>query len=161
MKCTFKCTIQVHELALPTCVLKILIDPFPLSYLSSYDKFSPFVVFSPSQYTNITNIFCFSPMHQFLCYFSLFLSPFAINDHTGLKGGQVEIINVNQWGEDYISKFSSNQNICQRYLTRFDPRTSFFTPPNKVILYHVELNTQSSFSRSNTRFTSVTPSVLD
>ena len=32
----------------PTCVLKILIDPLPLSYLSPYVKFSPFVVFSPS-----------------------------------------------------------------------------------------------------------------
>ena len=36
MKCTFKCTIQVHELAPPTCVLKILVDPFPLLYLSPY-----------------------------------------------------------------------------------------------------------------------------
>ena len=36
MKCTFKCIIQVHELAPPTCVLKILIDPFPFSLLSPY-----------------------------------------------------------------------------------------------------------------------------
>ena len=43
MKCTFKCTIQVHELAPPTCVLKILIDSFSLSYLSPYVKFSPLV----------------------------------------------------------------------------------------------------------------------
>ena len=41
MKCIFKCTIQVHELAPPTCVLKILIDSFPLSYLSPYVKISP------------------------------------------------------------------------------------------------------------------------
>ena len=45
MKCTFKCTIQVHELAPPTCVLKILIDPFPLSYLCPYVKFSLFCLF--------------------------------------------------------------------------------------------------------------------
>ena len=136
MKYTFKCTIQVHELAPPTSVLKILIDSFPLSYLSPYVKFSPFVVFSPSQYTNI---FCFSHilislLFLPLSFISLFLSPFVINDHKGLKGRQVEIINVNQWGEDYISKLGSNQNICQRYLTRFDPRTSFFTPPNKGYL---------------------------
>ena len=43
MKCTFKCTIQVHELAPPTCVLTILIDPFSLSYFSPYVKYSPFV----------------------------------------------------------------------------------------------------------------------
>ena len=45
MKCTFKCTIQVHELAPPTCVLKILIDPFPLSYLSPYVKYSPITLY--------------------------------------------------------------------------------------------------------------------
>ena len=139
MKCTFKFTIQVHELAPPTCVLKILIDPFPLSYLplcqvlplSLISLFlSPFVVFSPSQYTNI---FCFSP-HVLISLISLFFSPFVINDHKGSKSRQVEIINVNQWGEDYFSKFDPIQIICQRYLTRFDPRTSFFTPPNKGYL---------------------------
>ena len=137
MKCTFKCTIQVHELAPPTCVLKILIDSFPLSYLSPYVKFSPFVVFSPSQYTNISCLsshVLISLLFLPLSLISLFLSPFVINDHKGLKGGQVEIINVNQWGEDHFLKFGSNQNICQRYLTRFDPRTSFFTPPNKGYL---------------------------
>ena len=71
MKCTFKCTIQVHELAPPTVCSKFLIDSFPLSYLSPYVKFSPFVVFSPSQYTlmslisfvslTCTNFFVISP----------------------------------------------------------------------------------------------------
>ena len=42
----------------------------------------------------------------------------------------------------------------QRYLTQFDPRTSFFTPRFKGYLDHVELNTYSSFSISNTRFRS-------
>ena len=80
MKCTFKCTIQVHELAPPTCVLKILIDSFPLSYLSpmSYIKislwFSPFMIFLP--------LFLFLLL-------SLFLSPFVINDHKGLNYRQV------------------------------------------------------------------------
>ena len=36
MKCTFKCIIQVHELAPSTCVLKILIDLFPSSPLITY-----------------------------------------------------------------------------------------------------------------------------
>ena len=50
MKCTFKYNIQVYELAPPTCVLKILIDSFPLSYLSPYVKYSPYhlyLYFSP------------------------------------------------------------------------------------------------------------------
>ena len=44
-KQTYEMHIQMHhtsELAPPTCVLKILIDPFPLSYLSPYVKFSPY-----------------------------------------------------------------------------------------------------------------------
>ena len=40
---------QVYEPAPPTCVLKILIDPFLLSYLSPYVKYSP-----------ITHIFVFT-----------------------------------------------------------------------------------------------------
>ena len=52
MKCAIKCTIQVHELAPPTCVLKILVDPFPLfisliyqdifMFISLYDISPPF-----------------------------------------------------------------------------------------------------------------------
>ena len=53
MKCSFKCIIQVYELAPPTCVLKILIDPFPLAYLSPYVQYSP-----------ITHIFIFLPLCQ-------------------------------------------------------------------------------------------------
>ena len=62
-KCTFKCTIQVHELASPTCVLKILIDLFPLSYFSLYVKVLP-----------ICHLFTI-----FVYYFF----PFVINDHKG------------------------------------------------------------------------------
>ena len=45
MKCTYKYTIQVHELAPPTCVLKILIDPFPLSYLPPMSSSPPSLSF--------------------------------------------------------------------------------------------------------------------
>ena len=135
-------TIQVHELAPPTCVLKILIDSFPLSYLSPYVKFSPFIVFSPSQYTNIsfvflpyTNILVISP----LSLISLFLSSFVINDHKGSKyrqyylQGQDYQCQSMRWGSKFQIWFKL-ENICQRYSTRFDPRTSFFTPPNKGYL---------------------------
>ena len=74
MKCTFKCTIQVHELVPPTCVLKILIDSFPLSYRSSYVKFSPYHL-----YLN------FSPLWCLFTIFMHYFSPFVINDHKGLK----------------------------------------------------------------------------
>ena len=101
MKCTFKCTIQVHELAPPTCVLKILIDSFPLSYLSPYVKFSPYHLY-----------LYFSPLWCLFTIFVHYFSPFIINDHKGLKCRQVEIIKVNQWGEDHFPKFDSNQIIC-------------------------------------------------
>jgi hypothetical protein len=57
---------QVYELAPPTCVLKILIDPLTLSYFSLCQSSLPL-----SDY--------FSP----LSLISLFLSPFVINDHEG------------------------------------------------------------------------------
>ena len=57
-----------HELAPPTCVLKILIDPFPLSYLSSYIKFSFLLSFHHLStliyllsFSPCTNIFVISP----------------------------------------------------------------------------------------------------
>ena len=120
MKCTFKCTLQVHELAPPTCVLKSLIDHIslflcqilPLSLISLI--LSPFVVFSLSLYT-------ISP-------------PLSSMTTKVQKCRQVEIINVNQWGDDHFPKYGRIQIICQRYLTRFDLRTSFFTPPNKGYL---------------------------
>ena len=98
---TFKYTIQVHELAPPTCVLKILIDPFLLSYLShmSYIKislcFTPFMIFLP--------------LFHYLCYY-LCLSPPLSSMTTKVLNidsitCRVEIINVNQWGEDYFPKF--------------------------------------------------------
>ena len=100
MKCTFKCIIQVHELAPPTCVLKILIDQFPLSYFSPYVKFSPCI--------NITNIFL--PLFHYLC--TLISPPLSSMTTKVQKVGnticRVEIINVNQWGEDHILKFGSN-----------------------------------------------------
>ena len=75
MKCTYKCTIQVYELAPPTCVLKILIDPFPLSYFSPYVKFSPYHLY-----------LYFSPLCVvFSLIFVHYFSSFVINDHKGLK----------------------------------------------------------------------------
>jgi hypothetical protein len=52
---TYKCNIQVYELALPTCVLQILIDPLIMS----------FHLFAPPIFTIFMNYF----------------SPFGINDH--------------------------------------------------------------------------------
>ena len=98
MKYTFKCIIQVHELAPPTCVLKILIDPFPLSY------FSP----PMSSCINITTISL--PIFHYLC---TLISPPLSSMTTKVQNVdnticRVEIINVNQWGEDHFPKFGSN-----------------------------------------------------
>ena len=120
MKCTFKCTIQVHELAPPTCVLKILVDPFPLFISLIYQDIFMFL-----------SLYDISPPFSLFLLLSLFLSPFVINDHIGSKCRQVESMNANKWGENHFPKFGSIQNTCQRHLTRFNPRTSFFTPPNK------------------------------
>ena len=87
-----KCTTQVHELAPPTCVLKILIDPFPLSYISPYVKVLPL---------------CHSTLS--LCNFSLFV----INDHKGSNFSKVKIIDVNQWGEDHFPKFVQSRTLAK------------------------------------------------
>ena len=77
MKCTYKCTIQVYELAPPTCVLKILVDPFPLSYLSLYVIYQDIFMF--------LSFYDISPPVSLSLLLSLFLSPFVINDHKGSK----------------------------------------------------------------------------
>ena len=130
-----KCTIQVHELVPPTCVLKILIDPIPLLSLPLCQVFPLSLIslflFPLLSFHNLSTLISlfFSPCTKYL-----FFSPFVINDHKGSKCRQVEIINVNQWGENHFSKFGPIQFICQRYLTQFDPRTSFFKPLNKSYL---------------------------
>ena len=74
-----KCIIQVHELAPPTCVLKILIDPLPLLYLSPY-------VTSP-----------------YLCELLL---PFVIKYHK--RWAQIlDRLCETMWSEDHFSKFGS------------------------------------------------------
>ena len=79
MKCTFKYTIQVYELAPPTCVLKILIDPLPLSYLSPCVNFSICPHLLSFHYLctlflfSYVNFHYFSSYHLYLC-FSLPLS---------------------------------------------------------------------------------------
>ena len=127
MKCTFKYTIQVYELAPPTCVLKILVDPFSLSYLS-YIKislcFSPFMIFLPL-FHYFYYYLCFSPPLSSMTTKVLNIDSIIC---------RVEIINVNQWDGDHFPKFGLVKIIYQRYLTRFDPRTSFFTPLNKGYL---------------------------
>ena len=127
MKCTLKCTIQVHELASPTCVLKILIDPFPLSYLSPYVKFSPLLSF---HYLSTLISLFFSPCTN-IFVFSLPLSSMTTKVQNVDRLRLSMLINV---GEDHFPKFGLIQIIYQRYLTRFDPRTSFFTPSNKGYL---------------------------
>ena len=131
MKCTFKCTTQVHELAPPTCVLKNFNLPLsfftslPLCHISSISLcFSPFMIFLP----------LFHYFYYYLCFSPPLSSMTTKVQNIDSISCRVKIINVNQWGEDQSSKFGSNQNICQRYLTRFDPRTSFFTPLNKDYL---------------------------
>ena len=86
MKCTFKCTIQVYELAPPTCVLKILIDPFPLPISLPLCQNFPLVVFSVSPYVKFSPFLSFyylSTLFLPLTLISLFFSPFVINDHKG------------------------------------------------------------------------------
>ena len=46
-ECTLKCINQVYEFAPPTCVLKILIDPFPFSL------FSPYVIYLVYLYVSL------------------------------------------------------------------------------------------------------------
>ena len=90
-KCTFKCTKQVHELAPPTCVLKILIYPFPFSYLSLiFVSLSPLFLFPP--------YLCFSPPLSSMTTKVLNVDRISC---------RVEIIKVNQWGEGHFPKFGS------------------------------------------------------
>jgi hypothetical protein len=70
-------------------VLKILIDPLTLSYLSPYVKVLP------------------------LSLISLFLSPFVINDHKDSILDGVKIINVNQWGEDHFLKLVQSRTLAK------------------------------------------------
>ena len=70
MKCTFKCIIQVHELAPPTYVLKILIDPIPLSYLSPYHLYLYF--FPP-----LLSFYYLSTLFLPLTLISLFFPPLS------------------------------------------------------------------------------------
>ena len=67
MKCTFKCTIQVHELAPPTCVLKILVDPFHLVYLCPYVIYQDIFMFH--------SLYDISSPFSLSLLLSLFLSP--------------------------------------------------------------------------------------
>ena len=39
-KCTYKCNIQVYELAPPICVLQILLDPLTMSFYLSFHLFA-------------------------------------------------------------------------------------------------------------------------
>jgi hypothetical protein len=112
----------------------------PLLVCSNFNWSPYFVIFLP-----LCHLFTI-----FVHYFSLFI----INDYKGSILDSLRLSMSINGGENHFPKIGSIYNSCQRYFTRFDPRTSFFTPPIRVILYHVELNTYSSFSRSNTRFTS-------
>ena len=102
-----------------------LIDPFPLSYLFLISSSPP-----------ITYFFISLPLFHDLC--TLISPPLSsITTKVQRVGNticRVEIINVNQWDEDHFPKFCPIQIIYQRYLAQFDPRTSFFTPPNKGYL---------------------------
>ena len=109
MKCIFKCTIQVHELALPTCVLKILIDPFPFLYLSPYVICQDIFTF-----LSLFHYLCFSlpPLFLFVSLSPSYLcfSPPLSSMTTKVLNVdsitcRVKIINVNQWGEDNFPKF--------------------------------------------------------
>jgi hypothetical protein len=82
-----------------------------------------------------------------------YFSPFVIDDHKRW----VQILDrlcETMLSEDHFPKFGSIKITCQKYLTRLDPRISF-TPQSKGYLMPCWVkNTYSSFSRSNTRFTS-------
>ena len=112
MKCSFKCIIQVYELAPPTCVLK------------NFNWSLSFVISLP-----LCQIL---PYHSYLC-FSPPLSTISTKGELKLWIGWGETM----WNKDHFLNFGSISHLQIR-----------------VILYHAELNTYCSFSRSNTRFTS-------
>ena len=132
---TFKCIIQVHELAPLYLCAQILIDPFPLSYLSPYVKVLPFYL-------------CFSPNLMFVHYFS----PFVINDHKGSILDRLDY-QCQSMGWGSFSQIWSNLDHLPKIFNSVWSKGSFFIPHCKGYLDHVELNTYSSSSRSNTRFT--------
>ena len=101
MKCTFKCTIQVHELAPPTCVLKLLVDPFPLFISLIYQDIFMFL-----------SLYDILPLFHYFYYYLCFSPPLSSMTTKVLNLDsitcRVKIINVNQWGEDHFPKFGSN-----------------------------------------------------
>ena len=115
------------------CVRKILIDHFPLSYLSPYVKVLPL---------------CHSTLS--LCNFSLFV----INDHKGSILDRLRLsISINGvW--IIVPNLVQSRTLAKDILLGLIKEQASSHLISRVILYHVELNTYSSFSRSNTRFTS-------
>ena len=89
---------------------KILVDPFPLSYLFPYVIYQDIFMFLSS--------LCFSPFMIFLplfhyLYYYLCFSPPLSSMTTKVQNidsitCRIEIINVNQWDEDQSSEFGSN-----------------------------------------------------
>ena len=99
MKCIFKCTIQVHELAPPTSVLKILVDPFPFIISLIYQDIFMF----------LSLVMIFLPLFHYFYYYLCFSPPLSsmttkVQNIDSITC-RVETINVNQWGEDQIPKF--------------------------------------------------------
>jgi hypothetical protein len=108
---------------------------------------------------NWTLYFVISPYVKVLSFCHLFLSlctnffAFVINDHKGSILDRLRLsMSINRVRIIFPNWIQSR--MLAKHITRFDPRTSFFTPHFKGYLDHVELNTYSSLSRSNTRFTS-------
>ena len=130
MRCTSKCTNQVYELAPPTCVLKILIDSLP---------------------------FIFLPLCQVLSlcpYLCEFLLPFVINDHKGSILERLRLPMSNDGVRIIFSNLVQYRTFVKGIQLGLIQGQVSSHLISRVILYHVELNTYSSFSRSNTRFTS-------
>ena len=66
---------NVHELAPPTCVLKVSIDPFPFIISLLLCQVLPL---------SLVSLFL-APFTIFSLIFVHYFSPFVINDHKGLK----------------------------------------------------------------------------
>ena len=122
-------------ISLPLCQVLLLLSFHHLSTLIYLLSFSPctnvFVISPP-----ITYIFVSLPFH-YLC--ALFLplchqwpQRFKTRDSTTCR---VEIINVNQWGEDHFDfQIWSNLDHLPKIFNSVWSKDNFFTPPNKGYL---------------------------
>ena len=130
-KQTYEMHIQMHHPSSWACSPYLCAQNFNWSL--SFSLLSPYVIYQVYLYVSLP--FDISPPFSLYLCFSPPLSSMTTKvQNIDSITCRVKIINVNQWGENQFPKFGPIKIIYQRYLTRFDPRTSFFTPPNKGYL---------------------------